>query len=363
MGMWFEYTVEECFNEALRGVCDTLVNHCEKDVRVEMPLGPNHPAWFMAANGTGEIPGGYAVKAKGASGVSNFRFCSDAGGAVIYVKNYPQAKLIFIDFIRIIQAYRKTKGLEPLNDDFLYSAEERKPAVTVGNYTAMTDERFDGFRDTLHSKFSGLSANMNAGKYNITVYAKNDAPALPPGTRHPLERKLLLDFKRDYAFDDAVCLAIKTDREYYTYFSVKGIGLFYNNENSSREFLEREHREIALLLTLLPNQSVIDKLDKAESGVTKFDLEYRRMSAGEYRLHINGKETKMRISAMYPVSTSSAGKPVKASGQPMLWIGEGATDGRREGRYYQSLDAAFQGESALVNRAITKGGIESLFGG
>jgi hypothetical protein len=309
----------------------------------------------MAAKGAGES----AVRARGASGVSSFRFSRDGGGAVFHAKNYPEAKRIFIDFIEIVQSYRKTKGLEPLNDDHLYTAEERKPAPMPGNYTAMTDGRFDAFRDAVHKKFSGMSASMDFGKYSVTVYAKSDDAVFPPGMRPPPERQLLLDFKRLYSLDDAACVSVKTRGEYYVYFLVNRIGLFYNNEDSSREFLEREHRELARLLTIMPNLDTIKRLDEAKSGVTKYDLGYKRVSEGNYRLFINGKETGMRIYAMYPLTQSSPGGVYdKPSERPMLWIGEGG--GRKEGRYYRSLDSALLGEREFVNRVFTSGGIETL---
>lgn len=124
----------------------------------------------------------------------------------------------------------------------------------------------------------------------------------------------------------------------------------------------REYREIARLLTIMPNRNIVNRLDNAP-GVTKFDFGYRRISEGEYRLYINGKETEMRIYAMYPMTrSSSAGGDLEPSESPMLWIGEGAADGRREGRYYRSLDAAFHGESTLVNRAFVNGVMESILG-
>jgi hypothetical protein len=354
--MWYSYTVEECFDEAVKGIRDTLTHHCEKDVRIEMPLGPNHPAWFMAVKGAGKSGG--EVRAKGASGVCDFRFCADNGGAVIHVKNYPGAKRIFLDFAAIIQSYRKINGLEALKDDYLYSErQENEPGVTESNYTAITDTRFDDFRDTLHSKFSGLSVNMKVDRYDITVYAKNDDDALPPGASYPPERKLFMDFKRIYSFDDVVYLAIKTYRDCYTYFSVKGIGLFYNNENAGREFLERKHSAIARLLTIMPNSNMIKQLDEAKSGVTKYDLGYRRINEGEYRLFINQKETGMRIFALYPV-TQSDDDSAKPSGPPLFWAGEGG--GGKEWRSYRSLNAAFQGEKALIDRAFVNGEIGKI---
>ena len=71
--MWYSYKVEECFDEAVKGVCDTLVRHCEKDTRIEAPLGPKHPAWFMAERGSTETPGGYAVKARGYSTITKMQ--------------------------------------------------------------------------------------------------------------------------------------------------------------------------------------------------------------------------------------------------------------------------------------------------
>ena len=74
--MWLVYEVENRLGPLVEGICDTLLNHCEKDVRIYVPFGPNIKTWFSVGRDTAKTESGYAVRVHGFCGVTDFRFRS-----------------------------------------------------------------------------------------------------------------------------------------------------------------------------------------------------------------------------------------------------------------------------------------------
>jgi hypothetical protein len=366
--MWNEYKIEEDFDAVAQGICETLVDHCAKGARVESPLGPNHPAWFKVSMDTKRTDGELVARAEGMSGTCHFRFRSDRNGASLSADFFADPKRILDDFIIMMQAYRKSKGLSPLNNDYLYRYIGKAcPPVTEQNYAAFTGAQVRALQDVLETRFGTTSASMAAGPFALTVYSENAANTTVPPDMVSICRKFLDDFKRCYAFDDALFVHIRTNAEQHVYLSVRGGGLFYNVNDTSGPFLEREHAGLLQWLSILPNKDMLADWEAksteelARQGVRRSDFGYRR--EGEtYTLYIDGEKTAMRICPAYPVAVSLVtGKTEKTSDTLLFWMAKGATFGKHGGRTYRSLDAALEGERVLVSRLFMNGNKKALF--
>jgi hypothetical protein len=239
--MWFVYEVENYLEPVVREICDTVVNRCEKGVRIDTPMGPGFTAWFKVSNDTASDGRGTVVRVEGVSGIFRFRFRSGKDGFTFAVENYKDPEHSFYHFISMIQIYRDNAGLGTMDIDYICDITEAgSPAVAPNNYAAVTGAAFADMQRTLGRKFSALTFRSINGKYIITMYSGKSNSRFLPDRCVSVCQKFLGDFKRLYFFDDAMLFCIRTGGKQHIYFYVNGIGLFYNTGDSSRAFLENE---------------------------------------------------------------------------------------------------------------------------
>jgi hypothetical protein len=247
---WFVYEVENYLEAVVQGICDTVVNCCKKEARIDIPMGTGFTAWFKVSNDTEGNERGTVVRVEGVSGVFRFRFRSGKGGFTFAVENYQDPEHIFYHFVSMIQVYRNNAGLQIIDMDYICDiTEDDSPALTFNNYTAVTDASFEDMQRTLGRKFGALTFRSICGKYTIIMYSGNTDTKFLPDRCIAVCQKFLDDFKRLYFFDDAMLFCIRVGGKQHIYFYVNGIGLFYNTRDSSRAFLERECHYITTTLS------------------------------------------------------------------------------------------------------------------
>jgi hypothetical protein len=370
--MWNVYQVENYFDAVMAGVYETLGGHCEKGAVLGKPRGADRPAWFRVSPDTKD-----GLRVDGVSGLCRFRFIRDRRGARLSEEFHSEPKRVFYDFLMMIQEYRKSRGLSPLDLGCIYAfTKEGSPAVNGRNYAAFSRESASMrlFQGLLERKFGGAAASMLFVQYYITVFAENAKTQAMPPEYVPVCAGFLADFKRCYGFHNVLLFGVKTEGKQHVYFAVKGTGLFYNTEDGSGAFLEKAEGRLTLLLTVVPDgagrkeqeaaqsvaQSTAEKKPPAK-GTGRHDYEYRTDRKG-FRLYVNGKKSKM---ALYPADRGPVPEmeeiTPKEAKTPRDWIARGATSGARGGRLYRSLDAALEGEKALVESLFRNGNSEAVF--
>jgi hypothetical protein len=239
--MWSVYKVDNYLLPVAKGICDTLVNHCEKEARVNLTIGAGLPSWFKVSKDTAINECGMIVKAEGFNGSFNFRFRSIDDGFNFIVENCKDTEHIFYHFISMIQVYRNKIGLGMIDLDYICDITEAdSPAVTPGNYAAVTDVSIADIQRLLDRKFAGSAFSVMNGKYIIIVYCENTRNQFFPDKYIPICKKYIDDFKSMYFFDDAMLFCVRINGKQHVYFCVKSIGLYCNTEDESRDFLERE---------------------------------------------------------------------------------------------------------------------------
>jgi hypothetical protein len=250
--MRFVYQVESCFDPVVDSIRDTLLYHCEKGVWIKMPV---RRAAFRFKVFEDTIRGirGPAVKVKGILGKCNFTFHSGRDGASFPADYYGDAENTFRQFVVMMDVYRRDRGLEPLELDRICDiAEKDSPPVTGDNYAffAGADSGTIGaFQDLLDRKFAGTAHREICGKYSVVVYSENSRATEYFCVKNtPVYQKFLGTFKALYGFSDVMLVCARRRREQYVYFYVRGIGTFYNTEDSSKVFLERKHGLLTKLL-------------------------------------------------------------------------------------------------------------------
>jgi hypothetical protein len=350
--MWNVYHVEAYFEGAVKEICETLAG-CEKGVRLGKAQGAARPAWFRIPL---DVKAG-ETRAEGVSGLCRFKFISDRRGTRLAEEFHPEPKRVFYDFLMMIQDYRKSKGLSPLDLGFIHAfTEEGSPAVDERNYAAFSDGSMRQFQGLLEKKFGGTAMSALFGQTYITVFAENAKQTAMPPEYVPVCGKFLSDFERCYGFRRVLLLGVKADGKQRVYFAVKGKGLFYNTGDGSKEFLEEEAGRLSLSLTVIPGQAAREKGEAAPAG--RQDYEYRAGRKG-FRLYVNKKRTKMVI---HPADKGPVNETTRsASKRPRDWIAEGATSGVRGGRLYRSLHAALEGEKALIESLFLNGNGQAVF--
>jgi hypothetical protein len=180
--MWAVYKVDNYFIPVVNVICDTLVNHCDKGMRVYVPMGPKFSAWFKVSKDTRKSGSGFVVRAEGGGGACNFRFRSAQDSFNFAADNYRDAEQAFYHFIAVMQSYRKHNGLPPLDTDYITSiAEKDSPPVTADNYAVFNGAGINNILNCLDGTFRGLAYRALHNKYAVTVYSENGAArGLPP---------------------------------------------------------------------------------------------------------------------------------------------------------------------------------------
>jgi hypothetical protein len=244
------YKVESYLDFVADALYDTLANHCKAGLRIARPFG-GMQFWFKVSERKRKDR--RVVKAEGIIDKGNFMFRSDGKDAVFSSDFFKDTEDTFRQFAYLMNFYRRDLKLEPINFDSLYEiAGEDSPAVGTDNFALFDGVEIKAFQDILSKEYASKTHREFSGKYSITIYSENAV-----ATKHfyekniPVCQKFLGAFEENYGYKDAVLVCARWGREQHVYFYVKGKGIFYNKEDSSRKFLEQEHKGLTLILAII----------------------------------------------------------------------------------------------------------------
>jgi hypothetical protein len=333
------YTVESYLAPLVRGIRETLAEHCENGERV-VYLSRGIICRFEVSTekkADGSVP---VVRAKGVIARGGFEFRSGGDGAVFSCTFYDDAEDMFHQFALIMSSFRGPAGYRPAYLDGLYDIDPAglSPAGPAG-YAPY--KRADDIQYLLGKRLAGLCVREVCGKFTVIVYSENSrATAGFRAENIPVYRRLLDEFKGVCGVTDATLLYVRAGARGFAFFYAEGRGFFYNTGDGGAAFLKRESAHIAGLLRLaLERVTGGAKRPAAEHG-----YEYRAAADGGYTLYVDGRRTEMRIS-MSVVLKGSKSAPGISKDLGLIAFAEG---GKKTMRQYKSLEDAFEGELELA---------------
>ena len=245
--MWKIYRVESYLDAVTGIVLDTLANHCEKGLRIVLPM-KNMAFWFRVSEKKSRD--GPVIRADGVLGKCHFIFRSGGSGATFSENHYKDVEDTFRQFVVMIDFLRRDMGLEQIDFDSLCEiVEADSPPVAAGNYVSFEGADTGDLQDILGKKFIALAHREFSGKYSVIVYSENARTTKYFCEKNiPVYQKFLGAFKELYGFQDSMLVCARSGKEQHVYFYVREKGIFCNREDASREFLEKEHGFFAELL-------------------------------------------------------------------------------------------------------------------
>jgi hypothetical protein len=236
--VWRLYQVERYLDPTLGEICETLTGHCEKGPRIYLDGGPL-PSWFRVCGSTRKDPEGIAVE--GGMGPSRFKFYTSPGGFFFAVDRLENPKHTFFVFMSLINRCRISRGLEGLSVAYLYRIDAADSPRAL-NYTVYTGGALKALQDCLEGTCRHVSHQGLFSRFGIIIYSENSTKGTISPESARACQELLAAFKQFYCFDEARLFCVRDGPDQHLYFSVHGVGLFYNSEDSSLPFLERQGR-------------------------------------------------------------------------------------------------------------------------
>jgi hypothetical protein len=244
--MWKAYEAESYLDSVVECLRDTLVNHCKAGERIQRSIRQLAFRFTVVKNTRRKS----SLRVEGGLGKCNFIFRLNDRGAIFSSDYYSDAENTFRQFVAMMDFYRRDLGLEPIDlDSICEIVEEDSPPVGAGNYALFDGADSGAFQDLLRENFTALAHREISGKYSIIVYSEN-ARATKYFCRKntPVYKKILEAFAGFYGFKDAMLVCVRRGKEQHIYFYAQDKGIFYNTQDASQAFLEREHGFLAELL-------------------------------------------------------------------------------------------------------------------
>jgi hypothetical protein len=177
------YAVPENLQPVIEDVYKTLLEDCEKDVRIEVKLDAVTNAWFQVQS-PGQKEDGI-LRVSGVIGAhGGYRLYINPVSACFDVddKRFEVAEQMVYMFIHVMVFYRSMRRLPPLNTHIIDGlAAEDSPPVNAENYMEIPPEdKIDKLAALISKDFHGVSFTERHGIFCYYLCTLCPGPRIPP---------------------------------------------------------------------------------------------------------------------------------------------------------------------------------------
>jgi hypothetical protein len=220
----------------------TLVEDCEKDVRIEVGGGRSVTAWLRVHDPKREKKNG-VVRASGAIGPNRCKLLIKPGGASFETdsNSLDMAEQIFFLFIKVISVYRTARGLSPLNTRIVDGfAAEDSPPVNAENYAVFPpgDKKINKLAALVNKNFLGVSCHVQVGRFCYYICSTVCQVRLSP-IHIPVYTAMIDSFTAAFPVKDARLLAVRYEAAQRLYFVTEEDRVYHCKTDDSLEFLQK----------------------------------------------------------------------------------------------------------------------------
>ncbi|MDR2344187.1 MAG: hypothetical protein LBD86_06640 [Spirochaetaceae bacterium] len=239
------FVVPEKLMPLVKDVRRTLVEDCEKDIRIELASnGGSGTAWLKVSGTKHEKKDGI-IRANGAIGPNRYKFFAHLDGASFEsdCNHLEMAEQVFYLFIGVIAVYRNIRGLSPLDTRMVDAlAVEDSPPVNAENYAVMPpDNRINKLASLINKKFWGTSSFERSGRFFFYICSTVGRMRLPL-KYVPIYTDLINSFESAFSVGQARLFAVRCRAEQRLYFVTEDDRVYYCKADDSMEFLEKHSR-------------------------------------------------------------------------------------------------------------------------
>ena len=235
------YAAPERMTPLVKEVHDTLLTHCERDVRVKIELPIPEKAWIKVLTDPRQQRDGI-LRTDG--GIDDFTFklyTNPVSACMVLDDARPDAAQLFYFFIQLLTVYRHNRGLPPMNTHILYGlAAEDSPPVNAQNYAALPPDH-DGARlaKLIAENFNGISFSDQYDRLGFYIFSGASRLHHLPVNYAVIATKLRSSFISAFPdFKTAKLFAVRWIGTQYLYFVTQDGKLYYCTSDGSRDFLE-----------------------------------------------------------------------------------------------------------------------------